>query len=50
EAAKLPRKSYPTLDLAVKFLGSQMTGTRYDDFLTTLCYDSIVRTEDGSKL
>ncbi|KAJ2495854.1 hypothetical protein GGI11_008320, partial [Coemansia sp. RSA 2049] len=50
EAAKLPRKSYPTLDLAVKFLGSQMTGARYDDFLTTLCYDSIVRAEDRSKL
>ncbi|KAJ1720562.1 Malate synthase, glyoxysomal [Coemansia erecta] len=48
EAAKLDGKSYPTLDLAVKFMGSQMTGTRYDDFLTTLCYDSIVKTESGN--
>ncbi|KAJ1816699.1 hypothetical protein LPJ60_005199 [Coemansia sp. RSA 2675] len=50
EAAKLDRKSYPALDLAVKYMGSQMTGDRYDDFLTTLCYDSIVRTENGPKL
>ncbi|KAJ2664588.1 hypothetical protein IW148_001908 [Coemansia sp. RSA 1199] len=50
EAAKLDRASYPTLDLAVKFMGSQMTGTRYDDFLTTLCYDSIVKTEGDAKL
>ncbi|KAJ2097162.1 hypothetical protein GGI09_003978, partial [Coemansia sp. S100] len=50
EADKLDRKSYPTLDLAVKYMGSQMTGDRYDDFLTTLCYDSIVKTEDGPKL
>ncbi|KAJ2006061.1 hypothetical protein GGI04_000095 [Coemansia thaxteri] len=50
EAAKLDRKKYPTLDLAVKFMGSQMTGDRYDDFLTTLCYDSIVKTENGAKL
>ncbi|KAJ2081736.1 hypothetical protein H4R24_002133 [Coemansia sp. RSA 988] len=50
EAAKLDRKSYPTLDLAVKFMGSQMTGNRYDDFLTTLCYDSIVQTEDNARL
>ncbi|KAJ2176928.1 hypothetical protein GGF45_003487 [Coemansia sp. RSA 551] len=50
EAAKLDRAAYPTLDLAVKFMGSQMTGTQYDDFLTTLCYDSIVKTEDDAKL
>ncbi|KAJ2433532.1 hypothetical protein GGF42_009377 [Coemansia sp. RSA 2424] len=49
EAGKLDRKSYPTLDLAVKYMGSQMTGDRYDDFLTTLCYDSIVKVENSPK-
>ncbi|KAJ2798559.1 hypothetical protein H4R21_003882, partial [Coemansia helicoidea] len=50
EAAKLDRKSYPTLDLAVEYMGTQITGTRYDDFLTTLCYDAIVKTDDGARL
>ncbi|KAJ2782729.1 hypothetical protein H4R18_002103 [Coemansia javaensis] len=50
EAAKLDRKSYPALDLAVDRMGSQITGTRYDDFLTTLCYDAIVKTDDAAKL
>lgn len=50
EADKLDRKKFPTLDLAVKYMGSQMTGDRYDDFLTTLCYDSIVKTENGARL
>ncbi|ORX73268.1 malate synthase A [Linderina pennispora] len=50
ETAKLDRKAYPKADLAAKFLGSQMKGDRYDDFLTTLCYDSILETTSSPKL
>jgi len=36
--------------LAKKYLATQITGERYDDFLTTLCYDEIVSVPPTSKL
>ncbi|KAJ1916149.1 hypothetical protein H4219_003951 [Mycoemilia scoparia] len=45
ETAKLAKlNKYPKLQLAKLRLGSQMNGTAYDDFLTTLCYDDILTT------
>ncbi|KAJ3094637.1 hypothetical protein HDU97_007741 [Phlyctochytrium planicorne] len=37
-------------ELAKKYLGSTIKGGDYSDFLTTLCYDSILSIKGGSKL
>ncbi|PVU86069.1 hypothetical protein BB559_006680 [Furculomyces boomerangus] len=50
EVSKLGKTgNYPKLNLAAKYLATQIDGTRFDDFLTTLCYDEIV-TKSGTKL
>ncbi|KAI8853964.1 malate synthase-like protein [Chytridium lagenaria] len=38
------------VELAKKFLGSTIKGGDYSDFLTTLCYDSILSIKGGAKL
>ncbi|KAJ1676594.1 hypothetical protein EV182_007872, partial [Spiromyces aspiralis] len=51
ETSKLAAtKKYPKLQLAKLRLGSQMNGSTYDDFLTTLCYDDIIKVDAGSRL
>ncbi|KAJ1968557.1 hypothetical protein IWQ62_001176 [Dispira parvispora] len=37
-----PGNSFPRIDLARKYFATQITGKEYADFLTTLCYDSIL--------
>lgn len=46
-AAKLKQSKFAQ---AKKYLATQITGGRYDDFLTTLCYDEIVSVPPASKL
>ncbi|OMH81900.1 Malate synthase, glyoxysomal [Zancudomyces culisetae] len=50
ETAKLAKSGkYPKVQLARKYLATQVTGERFDDFLTTLCYDELV-SNNTSKL
>ncbi|KAI8867977.1 malate synthase A [Ramicandelaber brevisporus] len=50
ETEKLRRsgKKYAKLELAKKHFATQITGEQYDDFLTTLCYDDIVKYASAS--
>ncbi|KAJ3169682.1 hypothetical protein HK101_011449 [Irineochytrium annulatum] len=44
------RFSQSKFELAKKFLGSTIKGGEYSDFLTTLCYDSILSIKNNAKL